>query len=79
MDMGTSSMDMGGVTATATGTVAAANTAAAMDMGGGCQISMLWNWYTIDSCTSSSLLPVIPVDRLQNYKPSSVSELLTTM
>ncbi|KAK6614148.1 ctr copper transporter [Botrytis cinerea] len=56
MDMGTSSMDMGGAmaTATATGTMAAESTAAAMDMGGGCQISMLWNWYTIDSCFISS-------------------------
>ncbi|KAF7949428.1 uncharacterized protein EAE97_002937 [Botrytis byssoidea] len=53
MDMGTSSMSMGGATATATGT-AAANTAAAMNMGGGCQVSMLWNWYTIDSCFISS-------------------------
>ncbi|EMR84400.1 putative ctr copper transporter family protein [Botrytis cinerea BcDW1] len=54
--MGTSSMDMGGAmaTATATGTMAAESTAAAMDMGGGCQISMLWNWYTIDSCFISS-------------------------
>ncbi|TGO60942.1 hypothetical protein BCON_0031g00190 [Botryotinia convoluta] len=25
-----------------------------MDMGGGCEISMLWNWYTIDSCFISS-------------------------
>ncbi|KAF7894528.1 uncharacterized protein EAF01_009979 [Botrytis porri] len=50
MDMGTSSMDMEGATATATATMTATNTAAAMDMGGGCQISMLWNWYTIDSC-----------------------------
>lgn len=42
MDMGTSSMDMGGAmaTATATGTMAAESTAAAMDMGGGCQISV---------------------------------------
>lgn len=32
-------MSMGGTTATATGT-AAANTAEAMDMGGGCQISV---------------------------------------
>ncbi|TEY86394.1 hypothetical protein BOTCAL_0009g00210 [Botryotinia calthae] len=56
MDMGISSMDMGGAmaTATATGTMAAESTAAAMDMGGGCQISMLWNWYTIDSCFISS-------------------------
>ncbi|KAF7893232.1 uncharacterized protein EAF02_000770 [Botrytis sinoallii] len=54
MDMGTSSMSMGGATATATGTMTAVTTAAAMDMGGGCQISMLWNWYTIDSCFISS-------------------------
>ncbi|KAF7959077.1 hypothetical protein EAE96_002594 [Botrytis aclada] len=54
MDMGTSSMDMGGATATSTATMTAMTTAAAMDMGGGCQISMLWNWYTIDSCFISS-------------------------
>ncbi|KAF7553761.1 hypothetical protein G7Z17_g3385 [Cylindrodendrum hubeiense] len=28
----------------------ATSTAAAMDMGGSCVISMLWNWNTIDSC-----------------------------
>ncbi|TGO65909.1 hypothetical protein BOTNAR_0073g00340 [Botryotinia narcissicola] len=39
MDMGTSSMSMGGATATASET-AAAYTAAAMDMGGGCQVSV---------------------------------------
>ncbi|KAL5114372.1 Copper Transporter integral membrane protein that functions in high affinity copper transport [Pleosporales sp. CAS-2024a] len=29
---------------------AAAAAAAAGDMGGSCKISMLWNWYTVDSC-----------------------------
>ncbi|KAM0163796.1 hypothetical protein ACHAPG_000949 [Botrytis cinerea] len=63
MDMGTSSMDMGGAmaTATATGTMAAESTAAAMDMGGGCQISMLWNWYTIDSLSLTTLQVLSPV------------------
>ncbi|KAK4150286.1 Ctr copper transporter family-domain-containing protein [Chaetomidium leptoderma] len=46
--------------ATTTAAVAAATTSAAMGgMGGmgdgsGCKISMLWNWYTIDSCFIAS-------------------------
>ncbi|KAK4961435.1 hypothetical protein LTR10_001925 [Elasticomyces elasticus] len=39
-------------------TAAAASSLAAMDMGmgmgGACKISMLWNWYTVDSCFLSS-------------------------
>ncbi|KAI1441551.1 Ctr-domain-containing protein [Annulohypoxylon stygium] len=53
----TMSMDMSS-TATAT---AATSTAASMDMSGmsmgsssTCKISMLWNWYTIDSCFLAS-------------------------
>ncbi|KZM23494.1 Copper Transporter integral membrane protein that functions in high affinity copper transport [Ascochyta rabiei] len=48
--------DMSGMTQTATGTAAmASNTGMSMggggmNMGGGCKISMLWNWYTVDSC-----------------------------
>lgn len=49
------------MTATTTGSAAAAtaSVAAAMGggmggMGGGCKISMLWNWYTIDSCFIAS-------------------------
>ncbi|KAI1082061.1 Ctr-domain-containing protein [Whalleya microplaca] len=54
-------MDMGTMeTATATATSAAASASqTAMSMGGmgggsGCKISMLWNWYTIDSCFIAS-------------------------
>lgn len=36
--------------ATATMSMASATTSAAMSMGGGCKISMLWNWNTVDSC-----------------------------
>ncbi|EPE08387.1 ctr copper transporter [Ophiostoma piceae UAMH 11346] len=45
-------MDM---TATATATAASASsTAMAMDMGGSCEISMLWNWNTVNACFISS-------------------------
>ncbi|KAF7522156.1 hypothetical protein PCG10_007620 [Penicillium crustosum] len=41
-------------TATSTASAATASSTAmdmsGMDMGGGCKISMLWNWYTVDSC-----------------------------
>ncbi|PQE25705.1 Ctr copper transporter family protein [Rutstroemia sp. NJR-2017a BBW] len=58
MDMGTSTtMDMSGMTATGTATsaAAAATSSMAMSMGGmgdgdSCKISMLWNWYTVDTC-----------------------------
>ncbi|TFK81493.1 Ctr-domain-containing protein [Polyporus arcularius HHB13444] len=50
-------MDMSGMSShTATSTSASASaTGAAMSMGGmggssSCKISMLWNWYTVDSC-----------------------------
>ncbi|KAF2649301.1 Ctr-domain-containing protein [Lophiostoma macrostomum CBS 122681] len=53
----TAGMNMG----TATGTAAmASSTGGSMDsmggmgMGGKCKISMLWNWYTIDSCFLAS-------------------------
>ncbi|KAI1086975.1 Ctr copper transporter family-domain-containing protein [Rostrohypoxylon terebratum] len=57
----TMSMDMSS-TATATATAAAAtSTAASMDMSSmsmgdssSCKISMLWNWYTVDSCFLAS-------------------------
>ncbi|KAH8885968.1 Ctr-domain-containing protein [Thozetella sp. PMI_491] len=44
---------------TTTGSASAAATSAAMsmDMGGGsssCKISMLWNWYTVDTCFIAS-------------------------
>lgn len=47
-----STMDM---SPTATSSTAPATTSQAMDMGGmgggnSCKISMLWNWYTVDSC-----------------------------
>ncbi|KAF9696543.1 hypothetical protein EKO04_005523 [Ascochyta lentis] len=47
---------MSGMTQTATGTAAMASSTGmsmggdSMSMGGGCKISMLWNWYTVDSC-----------------------------
>ncbi|KAK3081716.1 hypothetical protein LTS18_003521 [Coniosporium uncinatum] len=62
MDMGGMSMTssiMNVASATASSAMAAASTGmamggmdhAAMDMGtGDCKISMLWNWYTIDTC-----------------------------
>ncbi|KAI0105953.1 Ctr copper transporter family-domain-containing protein [Daldinia grandis] len=58
MDMGSmatsSTMNM----ATPTMNAAASSSTAAMDMdmdmGGGCQINMLWNWYTVDACFISS-------------------------
>lgn len=59
MDMSSMSMTMS-PTGTATG-AASTSTGMAMDMGdmsmgGGndCKISMLWNWYTVDSCFLSS-------------------------
>ncbi|KAF2502149.1 Ctr-domain-containing protein [Lophium mytilinum] len=54
MDMGTSTMAMS--MASATGTAAAATSTAtmSMSMGDSCKISMLWNWYTIDSCFIAS-------------------------
>ncbi|KAI1097744.1 Ctr copper transporter family-domain-containing protein [Jackrogersella minutella] len=61
MDMSSMSMTMS-MSSTATGTSAApTSTGMSMDMGGSstggtnaCKISMLWNWYTIDSCFLSS-------------------------
>ncbi|KAH8902560.1 Ctr-domain-containing protein [Coniochaeta sp. PMI_546] len=51
-----STMDM---SPTATSSIAPATTSQTMDMGGmggssSCKISMLWNWYTIDSCFIAS-------------------------
>ncbi|KAL1982256.1 hypothetical protein VTN96DRAFT_1565 [Rasamsonia emersonii] len=37
-------------TATASGAMASSSSMSGMGMGGSCKISMLWNWYTIDSC-----------------------------
>ncbi|OJD33288.1 ctr copper transporter family protein [Diplodia corticola] len=53
-----SSMDMASsmtMAMSSTGTAAAASATStmdmsSMDMGGDCQVSMLWNWYTIDAC-----------------------------
>ncbi|CZR62489.1 related to copper transport protein [Phialocephala subalpina] len=52
MDMGTSTMAMDmSSTAAATSTAATASNTMSMSMGGSdCRISMLWNWYTVDSC-----------------------------
>ncbi|RPD72707.1 Ctr-domain-containing protein [Lentinus tigrinus ALCF2SS1-7] len=43
---------MSSATATATSAAASATSTAAMSMGGSssCKISMLWNWYTVDTC-----------------------------
>ncbi|KAI0003452.1 Ctr-domain-containing protein [Xylariaceae sp. FL0662B] len=53
MDMDMGSMTMATSTATSS---AAAPTKTGMGMGGGsgCKISMLWNWYTVDSCFIAS-------------------------
>lgn len=44
---------------TATATAATASTTghsmSGMNMGGGCKISMLWNWNTVGACMSSFL------------------------
>lgn len=50
-----SSHDMGATPTTSmdptmTGMSASATTSMSMSMMGGCKISMLWNWYTVDSC-----------------------------
>ncbi|KAJ4991387.1 ctr copper transporter [Stagonosporopsis vannaccii] len=52
---------MAGMTTTATGSAAMASSTGmshggggGMSMGGGCKISMLWNWNTVDSCFISS-------------------------
>ncbi|KAH9861875.1 hypothetical protein J1614_011628 [Plenodomus biglobosus] len=57
MDMASSTMDMAAMTATAPGMAPMASSTAAtghdmggMGMMGGCKISMLWNWNTIDTC-----------------------------
>ncbi|KAF3928998.1 hypothetical protein ABW19_dt0207871 [Dactylella cylindrospora] len=50
MEMATTTAAMA-ATSTMTGMGAATSTAAMdMSMGGGCKISMLWNWYTVDAC-----------------------------
>ncbi|RDW74008.1 hypothetical protein BP5796_07450 [Coleophoma crateriformis] len=44
-----------GMSSTATSAAAAATTSSmSMDMSSTCQVSMLWNWYTIDACFISS-------------------------
>lgn len=56
------SMAMPSTTATASGAMASSSSMSGMDMGGhgghgggsSCKISMLWNWYTIDSCFISN-------------------------
>lgn len=55
MDM--SSTTMAAMTGTVTGTAASATATASMSMGGmggGCKISMLWNWNVIDTCFIAS-------------------------
>ncbi|KAI1394950.1 Ctr copper transporter family-domain-containing protein [Hypoxylon fuscum] len=61
MDMSSMSMDMSSMTmpmsSTATSTApTSTSTGMSMSMGGGnsCKISMLWNWYTVDSCFIAS-------------------------
>ncbi|KAH7156432.1 Ctr copper transporter family-domain-containing protein [Dactylonectria macrodidyma] len=55
MDMDMSTTATMAMTGTATMDMASStSTAEAMDMGGGCKISMLWNWNTVDSCFISS-------------------------
>ncbi|KAF3069874.1 Copper transport protein ctr4 [Daldinia childiae] len=61
MDMGsmTTSGTMNMATPTMTAAASSSSTASMdmdmdMDMGGGCQINMLWNWYTVDACFISS-------------------------
>lgn len=39
-----------GATPTSSAAVASSTAMSSMSMGGGCKISMLWNWYTVDSC-----------------------------
>ncbi|KAF3929180.1 hypothetical protein AA313_de0202232 [Arthrobotrys entomopaga] len=55
MDMATTTAAMD-ATMTGMSTAPAATTSAAMSMsmGGGCKISMLWNWYTVNACFISS-------------------------
>ncbi|KAH8586407.1 Ctr copper transporter family-domain-containing protein [Bisporella sp. PMI_857] len=55
--MSMASSTVAAVSATVTDAAAAATSAAMdmeMDMGGGCQISMLWNWNVMDACFISS-------------------------
>lgn len=52
MDMASSTGTAAAAAATSTGMSMAMDHD--MDMGGGCKISMLWNWYTIDSCFLTS-------------------------
>ncbi|KAM7211884.1 Ctr copper transporter family domain containing protein [Rhypophila decipiens] len=55
MDMGGGSMAMPTTTAAAAAATTSAPAMSGMGgMGGGCKISMLWNWYTIDSCFIAS-------------------------
>ncbi|OTA70014.1 Ctr-domain-containing protein [Hypoxylon sp. EC38] len=67
MDMSSMTMDMSSTTmtmamsstGTATAAVSTSTAMSGMDMGGmggsnDCKISMLWNWYTVDSCFLSS-------------------------
>ncbi|KAK6356352.1 Copper Transporter integral membrane protein that functions in high affinity copper transport [Orbilia javanica] len=50
MDHGSMATPTTGMDPTMTGMSASATTSASMSMMGGCKISMLWNWYTVDSC-----------------------------
>ncbi|KAI0691592.1 Ctr copper transporter family-domain-containing protein [Earliella scabrosa] len=43
-------MSHGTGTATSSASTATSTAAMSMSMGGSCKISMLWNWYTVDSC-----------------------------
>ncbi|KAJ9602405.1 hypothetical protein H2200_012947 [Cladophialophora chaetospira] len=52
--MASMTMSMASSTATAAASTSSAASMGDMDMGGGCKINMLWNWYTIDSCFLAS-------------------------
>ncbi|PMD34942.1 Ctr-domain-containing protein [Hyaloscypha variabilis F] len=53
MDISSMTMAMG-ASSTSAAASAATSAAMSMSMGGDCQISMLWNWYTVDSCFISA-------------------------
>ncbi|KAI2625675.1 Ctr-domain-containing protein [Hypoxylon sp. NC1633] len=61
MDMSSSAMSLSSTPTPTSGSPAATTTGMSMDMGGmsmgdssACKISMLWNWYTVDSCFIAS-------------------------
>ncbi|KIW72662.1 hypothetical protein PV04_00840 [Phialophora macrospora] len=48
--MASMTMSMASSTAAASAATSSAMSMGDMEMGGSCKISMLWNWYTIDTC-----------------------------